>query len=290
MKISLIICILSVSALLCYAIKNKKTELKKAFNIPGVQFTGNAPCHTSSINSMFTESNSEAFTMTSTAIFPTDRSRAIYNQIKRENPGSVTTPGYLRMEKSLQGSFNSIRFDVLVNENNGGINVTERRLALTDKFVMTSLGVYLIKAGAGTTATDAEKAAAKLRANNNALIFTAAGEAAFLEGIYNGYLKIVIDGKVYLEALDIRRFYRIETAQKGVGPAVITTDDGWPSPNYGMAELTPSIELNGMGKNEITAIFPTSMTGSGTASQNFICLYAKGLLVQNASRLNAQNS
>ena len=222
---------------------------------------------------------------TFTSVYPTDRTRGIYNSLKgKYKPGTIITPGFLRLEQSLQGTLTTINFNVLVNQ--GTANVTERRLNITDVFELTHVGIFLMKAGTSTTATQQQISEAKLRANNNALVFTTAGEAAALESIYNGTLRMVINSTVYLEAFDCRRFYRVETAQKGVGPAVITTDDAWPSPNYGMAEMTPNIALNGGGKNDISVQFANSALTSGTASQNFLVFYGRGFLCQNASKLN----
>lgn len=214
--------------------------------------------------------------------------RAIYNKIaaqaKRKYPNAKPMKSYLRLEKSLQGTFTSISFDVLTNQ--GTPNVTERRLQITDRFVITHMALLLVKAGTTTAATDAEKAGAKLRANNNALVFTTAGEAAALQAIYNGFTEIKVDQTVYAPYIDNQLFYRVETSQKGVGPAVIITDDEWNDVNYGFAEIVPTITLSGASNNQITVNLPTSVTTSGTASQNFLVCYMRGLLVPNTSKLN----
>lgn len=213
----------------------------------------------------------------------TNANRAIYNQVSK--PGIITTPGYLRLEKSLQGTLTGINFDVLTNQ--GTPNVTERRLQITDKFVATHIGIFLVKAGASVTATDAEKTVAKLKSNSNALVFTGVAEAPNLHAIYNGSLRIAINSVVFLEALDCMRFYRVGTSQKGAGPAVIITDDEWTAPNFGMCEITPTIELNGAGKNDISLTLPSSTLTSGTNSQNFVVCYMRGFLCQNAAVLNS---
>ena len=273
MKIAILLLTLLSFAGFLYA--NAKNAAPKNDFINRVMLTGGQP-----ING---EGAEVPYTFTS--VYPTDRSRGIYNSLQRKyKAGTIITPGYLRLDQSIQGTFTSVTFNVLVNQ--GTANNTERRLNITDVFEMTHIGVYLMKAGSTTAATQAEIGAAKLRSNNNALVFTGANEATALENFYNGTLRVVINSVVYLEAMDCRRFYRVETAQKGVGPAVITTDDGWPSPNYGMSELTPNIALNGGGKNDITVTFPNSAAVGGTNSQNFLVFYTRGFLCQNASKLN----
>lgn len=206
----------------------------------------------------------------------------VYNKIKR--PDTITTQGYLRLEKSLQGTFNTIQFDVLTNQ--GTIGVTEQRLGLTDTFTITSLAVFLYKAGASTAATAAEKAAAKLRSWNNPLVFTGVGEAANLQAIYNGYLSIKVNSTVFVQSLDMMNFYRVGQAQQGVGPAVITQADEWSDIQNGFKHIVPTITLNGAAKNDIIINLPTSTTTSGTTSENVAVLYARGFLSQNASKLN----
>ncbi len=212
----------------------------------------------------------------------TDSARARYNAIQR--PGVITTPGYLRLEASLQGTQTNIRFNVLTNEG-GSQTVNERRLNLVDNFAVTHLGIFVYKIGAASP-TAAQMAAARLRTNDNALVFTAASESDNIHALYNGNLKVTINSTVYVEALDLMRFYRVGEAQKGVGPAVITTEDQWSAPNWGMSELTPGFELSGAGKNDISISLPAAVDTSGTSSVNYVVCYMRGFLLQNASRLN----
>lgn len=283
MKTAILFILCGLVTLAFIKLKYEKTGLKQNFNLPTYKFTGGAPVsNQSSYNSAFTSGEiNDGLTFTSRVV-ATDADRATYNKIQR--PGIISTPGYLRFEKSAQGSFNQITFDVLTNQ--GTPNVTERRLNIVDTFTITHLGIFLIKAGASTTASDAEKTAAKLRSNSNALVFTTAGEAAALHGVYNSFLKITINSVVFMEAFDCMRFYRVGTSQKGAGPVTIITDDEWTAPNFAMCEITPTITLNGAGKNDIVLNLPTSSTLSGTASQNFVCCYARGFLNQNAAALN----
>lgn len=214
--------------------------------------------------------------------------RAIYNKIyaqaRKKYPQAKPMKSYLRLEKSIQGTFTQVSFDVLVNQGTPG--VTERRLQITDKFVITHMAIMIYKAGATTSATDPEKAAAKLRSWNNPIVFSGAGEAAALQGIYNGYTEIKVDQTVYAPYIDNQLFYRVPTSQQGVGPTVIIQADEYSDVNYPFAEIVPTITLSGASNNQITVNLPVSSTLSGTSSQNFLVCYMRGLLVPNTSKLN----
>ncbi len=203
-------------------------------------------------------------------------------------PGVVATQGYLRLAYNLQATaLNAITFNVLANQ--GTTRATERRLDITDMFTVTHWGLYICKAGASVTATDAEVAAAKLYTNPNAGVFVGSGESANLMNIYNGYMSVTVDRERIIDSYDAYRFYRAGVAQNTVLSAVASAynADEWQGPNYGMAEVSPEITLNGVGDNNITLQLPSSVNLSGTTTTNFVFLVARGIRWQNASKLNA---
>lgn len=222
-------------------------------------------------------------------VFPTSNRRAVYDFIsdKYQQSDIVITDSYLRLETSLQGSFTSIPFSMLTNQSPAA-NVTEKRLALTDKFCATDICVYIMKAGASVAATDAEKTVARLRSYPNNTVFSGANEAANLGAIYNGSMQIKINGKVYIDSLDLLRFYRVPVSQKGAAVSTVATtgvlqEDGFDNLNYGFAPLTPTLLFDGLGKNDISVNLPSSTTLSGTTSQNFAVVVLRGFLLQNAA-------
>lgn len=214
------------------------------------------------------------------------------NRLKAKYPNSRITQSYLRFEKSLQSTLTQIKFDVLQNE--GSPNSTERRLAITDRFICTSWALYIQKAGTSTTATAAERAVAKLRTWPNPLIFTDSGVAANMACFYNGWLSATIDKDVIIEAFDTDRFLRVPDMQKGTSlytsaPAAgLHQDDGWYDTHFAFAKLTPLLIFNGAGSNVITLNFPESVSMAGTTMQNFAVLKCRGYLAQNTSDLNGR--
>lgn len=213
----------------------------------------------------------------------------ILARIKNAYPGEnvVHTQSYLRLEAALATQTN-INFNVL--QNVGNANVTERRLAITDVFTITGISMMIYKAGAAAAATQAEIAVSVLRTWPNAQVFTGVGEASNLMAFYNSFLTIKVDSRVYLNAMDLMRFYRVGTSQQNVGSSAVSNvavqRDEFTETNYGFAKMAPTISLSGAGNNEISVQLPSSINLAGTSSQNFAVCYLRGILSQNASKLN----
>jgi hypothetical protein len=202
----------------------------------------------------------------------------VYNRVKRA--GVITTQSYLRFEKSIQGTFNSISFDVLTNQ--GAASTTERRLQLTDTFTITQLAIFIYQAGTTTTVTNQDKAKALLYANPNPNVFVQS-TADSLYNVYNGYMQLRVNTEVLIDSLDIMQFYRVHTTQNG---AVTNATEEWNAINNGFKKIVPTITLNGAAKNEINLFFPESIDLTGDEKSNYIVCYCRGFLNQNAAQLN----
>jgi len=230
----------------------------------------------------------------------TTPSRALYNDLlreyitgpdaKRKYPGNVIiTDSWLRFEVSIQSAgVSSVKFNTLTNE--GGLSPTEQRLNMTDRFCAAQISVVLMRAIGATAATDAQKAIAKIHTFPNDKVFTggAGTESANLEGAYNGNMKITVDSVVYVQSLDIRRFYRVGMAQQGQAVSSVATTgvqgaSQWEDYAYPFAPLTPAITLSGIGKNDFIINTPNNIAidMQATAAQNFLVCYLRGYLIQN---------
>lgn len=224
-----------------------------------------------------------------------DGARNLYESLKSQYRGAIITQSYLRCEKQLSTTAaNNVAFDVLANQ--GTPSTVERRLQITDRFAVTALSVMLYNATAVSgVVTSANRSQAKLYSWNSPARFTTAN-AAVLESLYNGYLRAIVDGVTYIDSIDMRRFYRVPVSQQGTivstGTATASTfpniqADGYDGTHYPFAQITPSLVLNGAGRNEIQIYTPeaTAVSPSDT-SANFVVLYMRGFLIQNASTLN----
>jgi len=225
----------------------------------------------------------------------------------------VATQGYLRLQYDLNQSLSSFTFNVL--ENQGTVTAGEKRLAITDMFTITHWGLFIgrvptTSAATFTNITPAQFSLMKLYTNNNPLVFTdgtaragattasqlttAGGDN--LDSLYNGFLQVTVDRERLVDGYDLRRFWRVDSAQEAQAQSSAATLakqqvfqlEGWQGPNYGMSEVDPEITLNGVGQNDITFTLPSSTSfAPTTAYANFAVLIARGIRWQNASKLNA---
>lgn len=219
----------------------------------------------------------------SKAIMATDRTRAIFNSLQKRQ-GVVTTQSYLRLEQTL-GTQGSVNFSVLVND--GTATANERRLSITDAFTVTSLSILIYKQASGGAIS-----AGVLDTFPNPLKFTGA-EAPALQAIYNGYLSVRVNSTVFIDSLDVYRFYRVGTAQAGVQTTVtpsIYQASEYNRGDYPFYSLTPGIRLSGATKNEISITLPESVAmGGGGGTVNRVVCYLRGFLEQNGARFQAAN-
>lgn len=222
-------------------------------------------------------------------------SRALYDRLEKKYtkdkyPGRIITDSYLMIMKSIQSAgVTVVNFDVLSNASSGSVvNVIERRLNISDRFVVRDMAICLMKAGTSVAATQAEINVGVPRTYPNSNVFTGASEASNLQAVYNGFCSVTIDSIVYYQSLDLRRFYRVPTSQKGIAVSAVALtgvlgDDGWDMLNYAFSPVQPQFELNGVGNNQLSVTVNNSTNLQGTNSQNFLCWYFRGFLVQNVN-------
>lgn len=211
--------------------------------------------------------------------------RALFNRLPKR-PGTITTQSYLRLEKKISTQ-SSITFDVLNNQ--GAQTVTEKRLAITDAFQISALSIFFYTHNTAV-ANSQERAALQTWPNSN--VFTGVGEAASLQAFYNGFLSVRVNSTVFLDSLDIYRFYRAGVAQQGVETTTTPSSylaNSWDGGDWGFYSMTPSIELSGATKNEITITLPSNVTATPAANYATYCVcYLRGFLQQNAAQFNSK--
>jgi hypothetical protein len=212
-----------------------------------------------------------------------DPMRATYNSLKKRfNVGKsnvIITPGYLRSEQVL-GSQNQITFPILTNEGQGQRS-TERRLGISDTFVITDLGIRILFQADGKTP-------------GSCLLETFVNENVFdpltvdaLNTLYNGILTVKVGSITYIEALDVLRFKLAKTQQRDT----LFAAGGAINANSGihgledLAEIVPTIQFSGQEKNIVQVTLPEAANMSTLLGQNVAVFYAKGFLCQNAAPL-----
>lgn len=214
-----------------------------------------------------------------------DPTRATYNQLKRRydvgRSNVIITPGYLRSEQVL-ATQNQVNFPILVNEGTAPRS-TERRLGISDAFVITKLGVRIGRTSG--VAPNTTPGTIKLESWVNPKTFTVAAEAAGLQTLYNGSLAVKVGSITYIEALDCLRFQWIDTAQMGMAPG--GGDAYGASAMRGLvdlAEIVPTIQFSGVEKNVVQVTLPEAAAMAAVApAENVAVFYAAGFLCQNAA-------
>lgn len=209
------------------------------------------------------------------------RSAWDYLQKKYAGQKKVITESYLRTEVGLATTSTLLDFKILENEptaSGNPLRVTEKRLNVSDNFLVTKMGFFhYVEAEPGVD----DPGVQPLRTYPNSIAYAAAADVNKLQTIYNGTLEIRVNSTVYFDSYDMMSFYRAPTSQQGVdvstgaNPDILS--DGWDSPNYGLASITPYIEFGGTQKNVVKVNAAT--TGSYQAKAVGVMIF-KGLLIQ----------
>lgn len=191
---------------------------------------------------------------------------------KPEYAGKKIVQGFLRLEAVIRNTDGKLIFRTFTGDGTT-VAPTEERLDRNDKFVITEIGLFLCKQVDG-------QSGGRLHSYPNATDFGAA--APFLESIFHGRLGIVINREKFLPSLDTQRFLRVpETMQSGAG----NRDQFRLESN--LVKLTPHIELDGSGTNEIEVSYPTYAAWAGASAtagtDHKAVLYCHGLLITGGS-------
>lgn len=180
------------------------------------------------------------------------RAQEIWNlrQKMYAEAGVISSPSFLRMERTLDGTTSIIEFDCTNGNGATARRVTEKRLNIGDTFTVLGACMHLM-----TTAIQVGETESLPTDLIEGRLYTYPNPAAFsgsfnaLEALYNAYHRLTIDSTVFIEAISTRDFYRVATAQQGYGVGgagnVQYQADGWDFQQWGQKEILPSIEING---------------------------------------------
>ena len=202
-------------------------------------------------------------------------------------------PGYLRSE-ALLGIGQSIDFDILANQTQNGqaIGGTENRLQQNDAFYVSSMAVmlYTVAAagGAGTAATQAARAAARLQQFPNTTVFTTNAPAAV--GFFNGKLTIKQNEKIFCRDHDLYSLQYADTAQQGqlVFTASNVDQNAFDYSKAFQNVLDPMFRLNGQSNIEANIQLPAQLDFTTVTDVSvYAVLYLKGWRAQNGGLARA---
>lgn len=180
-----------------------------------------------------------------------DRQQQVWNlrQAMYAKAGVISSPSFLRMERTLDSTTSVINFDLTDSNGSGPRRPTEKRLKQGNTFTVLGAVMFLSTSviREGNESTDEDLMLQQLYANPNPVAFGAS--APNLMALYNGIHSLTIDSTVFIESISTRDFYRVGTAQQGYGVGGAGNAqyayDSWNFEQWGSKEIIPSLEISG---------------------------------------------
>jgi hypothetical protein len=206
--------------------------------------------------------------------------------------GIITFASFLRFE-TLLGTTSNINFVVTQNQQqNNAIVSTANLLNPNDTFTITGLfaGIKSVVT-AGATPTETEQYSTIVDTFPNPSIYSGVGEAARMNGFYNGILSMSLDSSVLIQGIPVMSFYRVGTSQQqapaGNVPQVHRNE--WPIEMFGRTPITPSLEISGQTQVRLSIGFNTGLNlAAGAGRTNYAVIYATGFLHTGAASYYGQ--
>jgi len=197
------------------------------------------------------------------------------------------TQSFLRSEVLMSTAQSRMHLPVLVTDNqNGNAFNTERRLQLTDVFIVSSINVQVAKPSSST--------AANYDTYNfgDTGIFSTSNCATSILGAYkNGFLSMIVDNDQMLPALDIEQFYKSPRTQATTNPLLayagatttISNINSVDGSEDGIVAIEPNFILTGNSNIDFSLNLINAMTAVETNSRWIVRI--RGVLAQNCSKI-----
>ena len=197
------------------------------------------------------------------------------------------TQSYIRSEVLMSTTQSRLHLPILVTDNqNGNAFNTERRLQLTDVFIVSSINVQVAKPA---SATDG---AYQTLNYGDATVFTTSGVPAAILGAYcNGYLSMIVDNDQMLPAWDMQQHLRVPTVQAATNvitaysgaTAVTPVVNSWDGSNDGIVPNEPNFILTGNSNIDFSMNLINAMAAIESTGRWIVRL--RGVLAQNCSKI-----
>ena len=199
---------------------------------------------------------------------------------------AILTQSFLRSEAAMSTSSSTYNLPIIVTQNQGASQFnTERRLQLTDVFVVSSINVQAAKPASTSDALF------KLYNYGSPTVFTTSNAAASIDGVYaNGFLSMLIDNNQMLPAWDLDQHFRAPITQANsvvyyTGATALAYVDSRDGSNDGIMQVEPNFVLAGNFNIQFTLNTIVGMTAVETNSRWVVRL--RGILAQNCSKISS---
>jgi hypothetical protein len=193
------------------------------------------------------------------------------------------TQNTIRSEVLMSTNSSSLHCPILENDNqNGNAFSTERRLKLTDVFVLSELAVKVANPASAADAAFAVYSYANLTA------FPTANTAASITGAYsNGYLSLLVDNQQTVPVIDLLRFYKAPQTQQAANAdytaSAISLVDSQDGSEDGFYPIQPNWILTG--NSNIDLQLKTIVGAVAVEADSRWIIELRGFLAQNASKM-----
>jgi hypothetical protein len=201
------------------------------------------------------------------------RHRQIFDNISKQFPGKKVVPGFLRVERVITNGRTSYQFNF--TQDTGSSAATEVKLARTEQFLISHLGMFLAKKDSAAPNCEV------LQTYPNGTVFAdgTTFKSKFLEAIYNGYASLKVKSTVYIEALPLADFRSIGAMAQSSASTFSEVNSG-----MGFIELTPNVKINGNDPHELNLQLPitsSAIVANDVANMsNYIVVVARGFLIK----------
>jgi hypothetical protein len=183
------------------------------------------------------------------------------------------TQATLRLEQPLSATTTQYLFPVLNNiQNQGAPFNTEVRLPQQDSFVPTHLGIYL---GLPSSSTDASF---KLITWASPFVFT---NAATMQTIYNGQLKLMINNVQYIVNWDLWRHWKTTQTQQTAAFGAGSPEDQFDGSEDALYPMQPFVLLIGSQNIQLTITLPAAPSAVDANSR--LIVLVRGIQAQNST-------
>jgi hypothetical protein len=199
---------------------------------------------------------------------------------------AILTQSFIRSEVLMSTSTSQYNLPVIVTQNQGANQFnTERRLQLTDVFVVSSIQVQAAKPASSTDA------AYGLYNYGNTTIFSTSTCAAAINGVYaNGFLSMLIDNNQMLPAWDLDQHFRTPITQQASviyysAATPIPVQDSRDGAADGVVACEPNFVLAGNFNIQFSLNTIAGMSAVETNSRWIV--RTRGILAQNTSKISS---
>jgi hypothetical protein len=192
------------------------------------------------------------------------------------------TQSTLRFEQQLIVGRTQYVWGVLTSDmsaTNAGPTNTEVRLRQQDSFITSNIAFRLGEPASAVDATYVDTC------YPSPTIFAAGGEAAALEVLYKGQIKLTVNGEVIIPTLHTGRFRFVPVTQKATAAANQNgiAYDAIDNSSDGLMIMEPNVVLIGSKGNILETSYPAGVTVISAAGFTRMIFEYRGLSAQNST-------